>query len=638
MKKELLTVFCISLIVLLPVSSSVTLAVEEEYDERNTGESITINVKEYQPNVVTTEVLEENRISVYAILQGSTIGSLTNTGEGSTEPLYTNPQIKDITISTKEKSKEISSIRYVKPLSGTATLDNLGYLVITLDRIPKEHEVPGPNQTEFGSTGKNALTAELSARVYFYGNRINEFGSTDLNLKEYADEELWKANLAEHKFWDGLGYLRVKKINEDSVVVQVYDSLFHNLGTRTLREGQLSSPFRLPLATDLLENSFRLQLNSLIDPGQKTASVKVDINGESTKRILSEGDPIYPGSSFRVIEGGIRKVPYEGQGQLLEEVIIANSEGDEKVISNINNLDENYLKLFTTQTSLKKGDSIRLTLENLAKSLGKSLDLSRSIPSEFNEKKLSKEYKFNTDSSIFDALTKIVSREFEGYTIKVNKEGNIVIEEIIKESECNEDNEYCKAINKFKILLDDQFSAFNDPNTRIFYKDLANYWIGMTYDKWKKNDLAIIYLERTNHPNAKVKLEELYSEIGKDIKKKTLWFKENDKDIFLELLNVNFPETSLSSEVTLTVEGKANKYNQGDTLKNSKGEELDAFVSNIQRDRITISILNLNEKENSEKTIKLSKTTPLSIKGNNKYSVKTLHKFQSYKHKSKQRK
>ncbi len=78
--KKLISLFCILLI----LNSSISLAAELSYEEKQeilafergeTGESIVVNVKSYEPEVLDASLVEQGQAIVFAYLQGSTLGS-----------------------------------------------------------------------------------------------------------------------------------------------------------------------------------------------------------------------------------------------------------------------------------------------------------------------------------------------------------------------------------------------------------------------------------------------------------------------------------------------------------------------------------------------------------------------------------
>ena len=60
-------------------------------------------------------------------------------------------------------------------------------------------------------------------------------------------------------------------------------------------------------ASDFMTNAFRVKLTDIVDPSQKRARIRVNINGEEKEYIVTEGSRLYPGSSLTVKEINVIK-------------------------------------------------------------------------------------------------------------------------------------------------------------------------------------------------------------------------------------------------------------------------------------------------------------------------------------------
>ena len=290
MNKNIIAMLCITLIVTMPIAYSIDV---EDLDERDTGESIVINVDDYEPKVVPASVLEENNEPVYAFLKGYTIGSLLGEEEAMIEPFYGTPKIKKIT-SVKQVEHNpytVGGVRFMPPPYGKYTLDNLGTAVITLKKIEKEHEVP------------DNITVNVTARVYFDAERISGLGRQELVLQQDSDEDAWKQkkDIADYSFWSGRGYIRASKIEENEAKFEIYDSSFQTIKAVTLKKGgEPYGPITLRYASDLLDDRFRVQLIDVVDPLEERAEVEVNVGGETSKKLLKVGETLYAGSKWKL--------------------------------------------------------------------------------------------------------------------------------------------------------------------------------------------------------------------------------------------------------------------------------------------------------------------------------------------------
>ncbi|MBT4577196.1 hypothetical protein HOB91_02610, partial [Candidatus Woesearchaeota archaeon] len=167
--KKLASMFMMFLVLTLPVASAQfaktnlgdqSRNIGDEIERRVTtsptvsdiiGEDIIINVKEYQPAILRTGILEDQGAVVYAILSGT-----------PSNPSITIPKIHDVDILSynvvtvpEGLPVRIGKPRYFRDRTQTLTYDNMGYLQIPIARIAKESNVP------------DELIIEVEARVLF---------------------------------------------------------------------------------------------------------------------------------------------------------------------------------------------------------------------------------------------------------------------------------------------------------------------------------------------------------------------------------------------------------------------------------------------------------------------------------------
>ncbi len=317
MNKELVAFFCIGLILTLPLSfaAETDKAIEglkpeakplpspSDFEERETGESIFVEAKSYEPRILVSSAIEQDDVPVFVFLAGSSLGSLTGpefvtegrlTVVNQGDVFYGVPPIKNVRIGERDfDSKYIRSITYKPPKNRLYSMDNLGFLIVNLKKIPKENDVP------------NIIDANITARIEFDMERSYGIGRQTLILGEEPDEKafLKKTDLRDNMAFSGNVYVRAVKIQDDSADLMVYDTALKGLGSRTnVKIGQISSPITLRNThSNLIQDQFRVQVDSIVDPQRAYAEAEVSIDGSlPEKKVLYKGSTLSPGSSLKV--------------------------------------------------------------------------------------------------------------------------------------------------------------------------------------------------------------------------------------------------------------------------------------------------------------------------------------------------
>src|SRR3989338_9136119 len=142
MRKKILSLFIVFLFVSFPFVSGAEIVKEEDFDEKDTGGSIAINVRSYEPTILTSNLLEDGSVPVYAFLAGSTIGTLLNSNT-NIEPVYGGIEIEKMLV--KPFDEETNDFLEGDPkwyAPNKFDPDNLGYLTITLKQFdPDDFEI-----------------------------------------------------------------------------------------------------------------------------------------------------------------------------------------------------------------------------------------------------------------------------------------------------------------------------------------------------------------------------------------------------------------------------------------------------------------------------------------------------------------
>ena len=271
------------------------------------AEDILIQVSSYEPAVLVSSLLEGNYNPVYANLVGT-----------RTNPFIEIPKIRNIAIRpTSIDRNVVRGITWVRPggaaliggrserpTTTSTTLEDLGYLIILLNKIEKN--VPKSIDVDLEAT----ITYDLGA-----GTGLNE---QDLILSEITEKE-WLENQAEQNKGAFLGqsrslvngYIRVNKVGPDGSNLAVYRSDLQKIADVSLKVGELSgvySLYGLSGGTD----AFRIRLNDVREPQDKI-KVNIDVNGNLDKKSLGKGQSIYPSSLWKV-----KNFFREGDKEILE--------------------------------------------------------------------------------------------------------------------------------------------------------------------------------------------------------------------------------------------------------------------------------------------------------------------------------
>jgi hypothetical protein len=321
MKKELAVFFMIGLMVNMPILFAAETSIKvsdaaptfkpiSEYDENSeyeTGESIIVQVKSYEPTVLVASAIEQDDVPVFVYLAGTSLGSITGpefvtngrlTVVKQGDIFYGVPPIETVLIQERDfDNKYIKSITYRRPKNGIYSMDNLGYLVVNLKQIPVEKDVP------------DIIDANITARIKFDMERSYGIGRQTLILGEEADEKsfLKKIDLTSNMVFSGNAYVRAVKVSDDSADFMVYDTTLKSLGSRTsLKVGQISTPITLRgTYSNLVQDQFRLQVDSIVDPQREYTEAEVSVDGSiPEKKILYKGSTLYAGSGIKVDDLG----------------------------------------------------------------------------------------------------------------------------------------------------------------------------------------------------------------------------------------------------------------------------------------------------------------------------------------------
>ena len=550
-------------------------------DERDVGEAIAINVRAYEPPVVTSNLVEEEQIPVFVFLEGFTAGSLLGMENPSIEPLYGAPVISRIDVRPMEYTKGISSIRHVPPANRQYSLNDLGYLIVYLSRTPKEEDVP------------KAIDADLKATVWFDTTLLRDIGEDDLILPQESDEQAWKDSvLPKYSFWGGRGYIRAVRIGTRDATLEIYDGNLRSRGVFTLNLNEISSPVFLNYASDLMENQFRVMLTDILDPSATKAQIRVSVDGNFVGvKSLTEGQALYPGSDWHIVS--ISKA-IEG-GRFVNRVLLQNSFGSEAMLSQTTKEGDYFTaRLIDSIFGIKKFKD----LENLKFDGGIKIEVDQEIGEELISKDYPQGLDFSKDALLGDTINRVLYLNKETFTSKLksglfpkrsldfsfddaNKELKIferkqetketILDPCSSPRTLQEQN-YCRAIESFKEII----ARYPDVKDRdgILFKDKAYFWLGKTYDELAKSHSASItegrvtgelealslnaqklaedYYSKTNFRTAQTRASELGDAIMRGLVSKPILLEDFGRTIDLELVDIE--EKDVAREPTASIE------------------------------------------------------------------------------------
>ena len=251
------------------------------------GEDIILQVQEYKPKIIRSSLLEDQGVFVYALLSGQ-----------PTNPTISIPNIKNVVIRRQKVTTSpvgapvsIGRVRHVKPSRAELSFDNMGYMIIPIRQIPKENDVP------------DEVLVDVDARVFFDVSEGLTFGpSKDILVEQ--NKEQWALTRQDHSFY--AGFIRVSEIGDNSATVAMYDNNVNEVrgSPITLKVGQTSRSLSARAEfgysrTGKIFDRFNIKLDRITALSDK-ARLIISRDGKVETRTLSEGEFLYPGSSWFV--------------------------------------------------------------------------------------------------------------------------------------------------------------------------------------------------------------------------------------------------------------------------------------------------------------------------------------------------
>lgn len=301
--KGLISAFCIFLIVMIPVCMAV-----DEFEQQ--GENLIIEAKQTEPETLRSDDLEQMNIPVRIIL-----GAIRGAPISVPENIRVDPRIiKKAEAAKKNASVEGTSDQVMKDyVQGTPkwykapypTLDNLGYIQITLKKIEKESDVP--KQIDLDFEAKITYEAEKAAFT---------IGGEDIKEIRQATVNMVKEEREKHSILGGQYYLRAIQVKYDSADVEVLDQDFKSVTRTSLKLGEISRSLSLKRSNDEVQpESIRLKLEEV--KGAGAVKLNIDVGGEIKTKSFEKGQEINGG--WKIDNYFLTKTDTNGQNMYTED-------------------------------------------------------------------------------------------------------------------------------------------------------------------------------------------------------------------------------------------------------------------------------------------------------------------------------
>lgn len=214
------------------------------------------------PRVVRSDLLEEQNVPVFCRVDILKLN-----------PLIEVSQIKSVSYNSNGSNKYIAGVGFhpnreaiysQKGFLNNPLINDAGYVVVVLKRIPAEKDMP--DSIKVNLTG--ALTFDAFG---FYGS-----GSNNYYLKP-VDNEYWGIgdNYKENSIFKGQAYLRAEDIESSSAKISVYADKDTRISSLVLQQGQTSNKIYLP--GFYCKAGFKMKLDA-VTAGFKRVQLEVDDN------------------------------------------------------------------------------------------------------------------------------------------------------------------------------------------------------------------------------------------------------------------------------------------------------------------------------------------------------------------------
>ncbi len=240
----------------IDIDKNLTISGEDTF----TGDFV-INVNRYEPVVLTTNLVEETNVPVYAFISGYPIALV----EGVSIPKVSSMSLSVIGGDTKYIA---GAPKWNPPTVFTG--NDLGYIVTRIKRIPVEEEVP------------RRIDVKLRARIRYEGDvTAPVFGGKEVKrLRENRDLDIFRDGAfidPQYEIFGGRAYVRVSRIEGNRATFSIYgaDGVFINSVSASV--GQETPAVNLFPETGFQEDTIRMRVDRIIKADVPIA--EFEING-----------------------------------------------------------------------------------------------------------------------------------------------------------------------------------------------------------------------------------------------------------------------------------------------------------------------------------------------------------------------
>jgi hypothetical protein len=217
---------------LFSTESSSSLSMESKsFCQEGTDFLVELSPFDCSPAIVRSDLLEENNVPVYCKLSAIKVNPLIDVKsieKISFSGKYS-PQVAGVTFFPAKSALGTST----SSNSQTASLDNIGYVVIMLKKQSNESAMP------------DFVVGNLTAKIKYNVETAFGIGSGIYYLPEFISDDEWEKNKNGYSFWNGKGYLQADNIEADSADISIYDAN-SKVSTVTLKKGETSNSIYLP--------------------------------------------------------------------------------------------------------------------------------------------------------------------------------------------------------------------------------------------------------------------------------------------------------------------------------------------------------------------------------------------------------
>ncbi len=304
--------------------------------EQDLGEALVIYAATPDPPFIRASALEQQPLPIYIPLRATDFGSIL--GKVSEDPSQRDPftgftslpPVKRMVVKLNRTNPFVNTIKYIPPESGFSK-DNMGYLVVVLNRLRNETSLPTARSQQT-SVFNNSLPQDvvpnlgadtpvidldLTAEIYLnlQESSLTNLGQRDLVLKPESENDfLKKSSKEENAFYNDRAYVRASAIGQDRVTLNVYNkdllplTFFSapnapagsKVASVSLTTNQVSSPVRLGISSNPLQDSVVFKLNNVVLPAN-SVSYQLSTSSQTFEREANEGSFLYPGSHWQII-------------------------------------------------------------------------------------------------------------------------------------------------------------------------------------------------------------------------------------------------------------------------------------------------------------------------------------------------